>query len=277
MKLFNLNKVLSFFIILLLIDCSIGGAIAWWREFYWDAIQKLHFESWLYLIGIFIALALLSCWVSGYKGYLANLISLSMRTKLTRKALKLANHGLIEGGSQRVQEDCKNYPLLLISLIGGSFQALIMIVVFTGLLIYQLPLGYLIIPLIYAVIGTLISAKIAVPLINLNYVNQVVEAKFRQVLSKMNYKHTHRNNFNLFKRSKYLQYFQSFYNQITIIVPHLILSSLLFSGKITFGVFMQVASALVEVINNLSFLINSFGDINLFLSCRKRLKELHIL
>jgi ABC-type uncharacterized transport system fused permease/ATPase subunit len=87
----------------------------------------------------------------------------------------------------------------------------------------------------------------------------------------------HSNNYKLFVKTKYLQYFQSFYNQITVIIPHLILIGLYFTGRITFGIFMQVASSMAEIINNLSFILNSFSEINRFLSCRRRLKELQII
>lgn len=277
MKIFNLNKYLTFLTILLLVDCGIGGVIAIWRELYWQSIQDLNMSKWLVLVAIFTGLALFSCLISGYRGYLANIISLNMRTTLTRKALKLGNHLAIEGGAQRVQEDCKNYPSLLMSLIGGLLQAILLIIIYTGIILYKLPLVYIIWPVLYTILGTYIASKIAKPLINLNYVNQVLEAKFRQVLTKLNYKVTHHNNYQLFKTTKYLQYFQSFYNQITVIIPHIMLIFLLFSAKITFGVFMQLASALAEIVNNFSFLINSFNDINLFLSCRKRLKELKII
>jgi ABC-type uncharacterized transport system fused permease/ATPase subunit len=40
---------------------------------------------------------------------------------------------------------------------------------------------------------------------------------------------------------------------------------------------MQVASSMAEIINNLSFILNSFSEINRFLSCRRRLKELQII
>lgn len=277
MKITNIKIKFIILCSLVLLECAIGGYIAIWREGYWDSLSRLNLSKWIWYVSQFIVLALLSCWLSGYSQYIINIISLRYRTQLTRKALQLDNHSKIEGGNQRVQEDCREYPLLLLGIINGLVRSIIMICAFAGIILYQLGAVYVLIPILYSVVGTLFAGWIAKPLTSLNYINQVLEAKFRQLLTKRNYKEVHRNNFHLFKKTKYLQYFQSFYNQIVMIVPHLLLVPLLFSAKITFGIFMQVTSSMVELISSLSFILNSFGDINRFLSCRRRLKELRII
>ncbi len=160
-----------------------------------------------------------------------------------------------------------------------------MIVSFSVIIALTLPTYYLIIPTLYTIIGTYIAAKIANPLINLNYINQVKEAAYRALLvyktrfeqKKDLYEEVYSNNYNLFIKTKHLNYFQNFYNQITIIIPHLLLAKLYFGAIISFGVLMQMASGMVELINQGSYLINSFSDINKLLASRKRLKELEII
>ncbi len=277
MKILRPYKLFITLTLLILIDCALGGYIAVWRESYWQSLVDKKFYLWLWYIGQFSIIALLSCFVAGFSGYITNIIGLYYRTKFTQVALLSKTHSIIEGGSQRVQEDCMNYPALMIQIITGLFRSTIMIVVFSTIILHQLPTQYFIIPIIYTLIGTYLASKIAKPLINLNYLNQVVEAKFRQLLTFTDYIKVHKNNRRLFKRTKYLQYFQSFYNQITVIIPHLMLLFVYFSGKITFGVFMQVASSMNELISNMSYFINSFDVINRFLSCRKRLKEIGVI
>lgn len=234
-------------------------------------------HGWIVYLGIFTVVALVSCVTSSKATYIGQLIALDIRERLTNKALDLVEHHQIEGINQRIQEDCKYYPQLLLSILTGVFRATILIAIFTYIIVHQLNVWYLLIPLGYAAIGTLIAGKIAMPLIELNYTIQVLEAKFRQVLSLFNYSETVLTNKQLFKKEKHLSYFQSFYNQITIIFPHLVLANLYFASKISFGVFMQIASAMVEMTNHLSYIINSFSSINKFLSCRRRLKELKVL
>jgi len=263
--------------LLLLLDCGIGAYIGVWRNSYWSALSNKQFYPWVIHIVEFCIAALLSCWVSGFSQFVANKVSLLIRTDLTNKAFELGTYKNVEGGAQRVQEDCLSYPTLMVSLIGGIIRSIVMIVVFSVIVIYHVSVWFLLFPIIYAVVGTGIAGKIAIPLINLNYINQVLEAKFRQSMERTVYPEVYDNNYNLFVRTKFLNYFQSFYNQITIIVPHLALAGLYFSAKITFGTFMQIASSFAELINSMSYIINAFGDINKLLSCRKRLKEIQVI
>ncbi len=287
MKIFNIRLQIIILLSLLIIECSLSGFIGFWREWYWSALTNKEFSNWLIYLAEFAGVALLLCLISGYSNYIGNILGLVYRTKLTKKAIKI-DYNRIEGGSQRVQEDCRDYPQLLIQLIVGLSRSVIMTGVFLTIIYIQLGLMYLFVSTIYAIIGTLLASNIAKPLINLNYLNQVVEAKFRKRLQEFHqdflhnnlktvYNEVHRNNINLFVKLKFLQYFQSFYNQITVIIPHLMLLFVYFSGKITFGVFMQVASSIAELINNMSYFINSFDSINKLISCRKRLRELKII
>jgi putative ATP-binding cassette transporter len=277
LKLFKPVKYITIFTCLILIDCALSGYIGFWRERFWTSVQNRELMKFILYLSEFTVIASLGCLVSGYAQYYLNISALGLRTILTHKAFKHFDSNSVEGGNQRVQEDCFQYPLLSLSIFGGLLRSVLIISILTYILIKQVSWYFILIPFIYASLGTLLAGKIAFPLIELNYLNQVVEAAFRQALSKLNYIRVHDNNYKLFKNTKYLAFFQSFYNQITVIVPYVILSGLYFSAKITFGVFMQVASAMAEIINNLSFLINSFNDINRLLSCRKRLKEIGVI
>lgn len=276
MKLSSPTKYIVIVVALALIECALVGYIGVWREGFWQAVESRHLGDFIRLLAYFSIVALAACFVYGYGQYYMSYAALLLRRKLTKKAWK-TDYINVEGYGQRIQEDCFAYPRLLLQLGIGLLKAVIILIVFCGIILYQLNWYYLLIPIAYVTIGTLIAGKIAKPLINLNYLNQVVEAKFRQYLSRRNYALAHRNNYNLFKWTKYLAFFQTFYNQITVIVPYVIVFPLYFSAKIAFGTFMQVASAMNHIIDNLSYLVNSFNDINKFLSCRKRLKELGII
>ncbi len=268
-------KIVFLVLLVLLEACGILY-IGVWRESFWQSINEHNLNNFIYYISLFSIVAGLLCLISGYYQYLINLLSLNWRTLLTNKAFT-SNHKNIEGGSQRVQEDCMTYPLGTLTLSVGLFRSFLTLLIFTWLILNQLPAIYLLFPFMYAIIFTGLGAVIAKPLINLNYMNQVREAAFRANLTITNYIFVFNNNLDLFRKTKHLNYFQYFYNQITVIVPYVMLSSLYFSTKITFGVLMQQASAIAEIIGSLSYLINSFGDINKWLSCRKRLKELDII
>lgn len=276
MKIANLTKVFILLTIMTLIECSMGGFIGFWREYFWSAVSNHQHSTFVLYLVYFSIAALIACLVSGYGQYLANYASLVLRHKLTRKAFKLKDCR-VENLPQRIQEDCFSYNQLMIGLIVGYVRNITMFIVYGYILIHQLGGIYLTYPILYTILGTLIAMRLAKPLVNLNYINQNVEAKFRQYLTKVNYASVHRNNHNLFKTTKYLQYFQSFYGQISVIIPYIILAPAYFSFKITFGILMQASAAINTIIECLSFTITSFNDFNRFLSCRRRLKEIRLI
>ncbi len=273
-------------VVLVICECVLVGGIGVWREYFWEAVQKKELHNFLVYVAEFAGMALGICLISGYVTYLISYISLKIRTDLTNIALTKPYYE-IEGGEQRVQEDCFNYPFYAVTLLVGILRNVLVLGTFAVIITIQVGALYLLVPVVYTIIGTLIAAWIAKPLIKLNYGIQVVEAAFRRfVANKAGFALTTENekyaavfnvNKSLFITTKKLSYFQSFYNQITVIVPYLILFPLYFGGKIVFGVFMQVASSMNHVIDSLSYIINAFNDINNWLSCRQRLKELGVI
>jgi putative ATP-binding cassette transporter len=284
-------------IILILLEVSLVGGIGYWREFFWNAVQKRDLHQFIVLLLYFIIMALGACIVSGYTTYLNSYLALLIRTDLTSMTLNKARTYITvkikaEGFEQRIQEDCYMYPFYMISLLIGILRNSLVLAVFVGIIWYQVGIHYVLLPTYYVLMGTFIAYGLAKPLIYLNYMNQCLEANFRQLIAKIkgltlsmaeqikandDYKEVFNNNHNLFKTTKKLTYFQSFYNQVTVIMPYLLLYSVYFSGKIGFGIFMQVASSMNHIIDSMSYLINSFNDINNFLACRRRLKEVNVI
>ncbi len=279
------NKGVWAILLLVVLDCALGAGIMYWREFFWSAVSDRNVVAFWRYTAYFVVMALGSCYVYGKTQFVLNKVALDIRSKLTSKALKMARYGSIEGGAQRVQEDCLVYPTLFLQLSSGIFRSIVMIVSFTIIICFALPAKYVILPILYAIIGTYIAARIAAPLINLNFINQVKEAAFRHMLSKRSkmehkltvYDEVYVNNYSLFMKTKHLNYFQTFYNQVTVIIPYLLLAPLYFSAIISFGVLMQVASGMIEMINQASYLIYSFSDISKLLASRRRLKEIEII
>lgn len=276
MKIFNFQWTLGLLICCLVVDLFITGYIGFWRNVFWSSVENRDLLVFSWYLGYFVIAALMGCFVSGQAQYLINYLGIAYRYRLTRGALKL-NYDLIEGGRQRVQEDCANYPLLVLNLGYSAVRNLVLITIFSIIILLHLEWYYLLFPFVYVIIGTVFAKKIAKPLIFLNYLNQTLEARFRQTMMKLDYSKVHRNCISLFRTTKKLQYFQVFFNQITVIIPFLVLSVVYFAKKITFGTLMQCTSAMGSVIESSSFFINSFNDINRLLSCRKRLQELTLI
>lgn len=277
MKIYHYKIQLGFLILLSLLELVGVFGLAFWREGFWNAIENHQLKIFIYYIIYFTVIALGLCLISGISSYIQNRIALHWRKQLTRVSIKQSRINHIEGFEQRIQEDCRDYPQLVITLLRGFMLSSLYVIGYSILIICKIGIIYLIVPLLYTVIGTYISFKIAKPLISMNYIVQVKEAFLRKFPTLINYAITHRVNYNMFRKLKHLNYFQSFYDQLGIIFPYLLLAPLYFSLKLTFGALMQLASALTHLIDSLGFIINSFSEINNLLACRKRLKEYNVI
>lgn len=167
MKIPNLKICLFLIIIMTLIECSLAGYIAYWREPFWSAVQNRDLNTFIWYIGYFTLAALTICYISGKNDYIQSYTALIYRHLYTRKSLKI-NKDVVEGQAQRIQEDCFSYPLLSITLCVGFIKNLVLLFTYILILIYQLGISYLTFPILYAIIGTYIASKLARPLIDLN-------------------------------------------------------------------------------------------------------------
>lgn len=270
-------KYIFLLCLLVLLECFGVGYLAFWREFFWTSVANKELYNFIKYMAEFSVVVLILTFISGYRGYIVNYFSLLLRTELTNKILYKDDYHDTEGHRQRIQEDCRDYPQLSLTLITGLGMAFIQVLMYSCIIIYSSSWSIYLIALIYTAIGTYLAQRIARPLIDLNYHNQVTEAAFRQDLTQLSYGKVFNNNWMLFIKLKYLQYFQSFFGQISIIIPMLILAPSYFHGIITFGVLMQLNACIGEIINQGAYGINQFDVINKFLSCKKRLKQMRII
>jgi len=141
--------------------------------------------------------------------------------------------------------------------------------------------GYLVwTALIYAIVGSLLTHYVGRKLIPLNFMQQRVEADFRFSLVRLRensegvalYRGEReelgglRNRFaavianwwQLMRKRKQLNWFQSFYAQLAIIFPYIVVSPRFFSGSIPLGAIFQTASAFGQVQGSLSWFINAY-------------------
>ena len=159
----------------------------------------------------------------------------------------------------------------------GFIKAVMYGVVFSISLVYKFDYKYLLFIMAYAIISTFIARFIAKPLIGMNYKAQCAEASYRNDLSFSNFQDCIAIMVGIAKKTKHLTYFQSFYGQLAVILPIVIVSHDYFLGAMTMGGLMMATSTMGTITESMSYGINSFTYINRLLSCRTRLKEIGIL
>ncbi|WP_377846563.1 ABC transporter ATP-binding protein/permease [Bosea sp. UC22_33] len=218
---------------------------------------------------------------------------------------RIALAGTVDNPDQRIAEDTRsfvnqtyNFALPLLSQVSTlvSFS----IVLWSVPAVFTLPGTGLVIPgyifwvaFFYAAAATWITHLIGRPLIRLEFEQEKREANFRFALARLREyseqialmvgepterAHLARrfgdiveNFYRLVWRRLKLTSFTFSYNQLSVVMPTIILAPYYFAGTITLGVMMQVAGAFDRVQAALSFIINSYSSIAQYLAAISRL------
>lgn len=204
----------------------------------------------------------------------------------------------IEGASQRVQEDTKDFARVVEGLGVSAIDSVLTLIAFLPILyglgkeITELPIvGQIPMPLVTAAIfwsffGTALLALVGIKLPGLYFNNQKVEAAFRKELVygednkerakppslKNLYDAVRKNYFRLYFHYMYFNVARYFYLQTDNLFGIVLLLPTIAAGAITFGFFQQVLSAFGQVSNSFQYLVNAWSTIVELLSIHKRLK-----
>lgn len=172
--------------------------------------------------------------------------------------------------------------------ISGSIQILI-----PTLGTINIP-GYMVwLALIYAGFGTLGIFKIGKPLVHLDFNQERFEANFRYQLVRLrehseeialyqgeepetsNFRQAfgsvYENFRKIINRNLYVHAWQNFYNNLSTVFPFLIAAPRFFSGALTLGILMQIASAFARVESSLSMIVLNFQSIASLFATTNRL------
>lgn len=191
---------------------------------------------------------------------------------------------------QRIAEDLRLFVELTLSLSLGLMSAVVTLVTFIAILwtlsgamqIFGIDIpGYMVwVALVYATLGTWLTHVIGRKLIGLDYNQQRYEADFRFALVRLRensegvalyrgeneelsrfhqrFANVIGNWWALMRKQKQLGWFTSFYAQLAIIFPYIVVSPRFFSGAMPLGGIFQTASAFGQVQGSLSWFINAY-------------------
>ncbi len=204
---------------------------------------------------------------------------------------------LVEGASQRVQEDTKRFAQFVEDLGAKFVSAVMTLIAFLPVLSVlsdsvksipifgAIPYSLVVVSLVWSLFGTGLLAVIGVRLPGLEFKNQRVEAAYRKELvygedsSERAEPHTLRelfegvrkNYYNLYSNYLYFNFGRYLYLQADSIVPFLVTVPAIAAGVITFGIFQQIRSAMGEVRDAMQYLVNAWPRIVELISIYKRL------
>jgi putative ATP-binding cassette transporter len=279
-----------------------------WNNTFYNTLQNHDKDGFFSALGDFTVLATFFIVVAVYELYLQQLLEIKWRRWITEDYLhnwlKQRTYYLMElrddntdNPDQRISEDLKLFVSLSLQLSLGLLKATVTLVSFIAILWelsgpLSLPLGqgnvtiygYMVwVAIVYAIIGTWLTAKIGQPLVGLNFIQQRYEADFRFSLVRLRensegvafyrgeaqeqtnlskrFKLIFGNFKALMKRQKKLTWFTSGYSQVAIIFPFIVAAPRYFSNQIQLGGLIQTSSAFGRVQDALSFFVESYSSL----------------
>ena len=204
----------------------------------------------------------------------------------------------IEGASQRIQEDTRDFAVILEDLGLEFFEAVLKVISFGPILwvlsehvkipfFADIPGSLFWVVLTIAIGSVLISYIVGIKLPGLEYNNQRVEAAFRKqlVYAEDDKKHAdipsltelflsiRFNYFRLFLHKAYFNMWRIFCIQSVVLIPYILTAPARFAGEIMMGTMVQVANAFDRTLDGFLVLLRSWTTITKLLSVIKRLRE----
>ncbi len=213
-----------------------------------------------------------------------------------RKYYALGSMGEIDNPDQRISEDINTFTGRSIHFLLIFLGSLMQLVAFSTVLwsISRLLVGVL---AVYALVGTFVALYIfGKPLIQLNFWQIRREADFRFGLMRLRenaesiafYRGEAQeraqidnkfgkvfNNFTrLIKQQRALNIFQRAFNQLTIVLPSVILADAVLSGHMEIGRAVQATGAFVAVLGAVALIVDNFESLSRFVAGIDRLQAL---
>ncbi|MCX7594637.1 MAG: ATP-binding cassette domain-containing protein, partial [Fischerella sp.] len=238
-------------------------------------------------------------------GYLQDKLGLYWREWLTGRFLdkylqkrayyQINFHEKIDNPDQRISEDIRAFTRTSLSFLLLILTSIVTLVSFTGVLL-SISISLSVSLLLYAIVGTIITAWIGQRLIGINFDQLKQEANFRyglvhvrdnaesiafyqgeaqeSVQLKQRFLSAIRNFDLLISWQRNLGFFTTSYNYFVAALPYIIIAPIYFAGNTEFGTFTQAAIAFREIFRSLSIIVSQFENLTAFAAGVERLHSL---
>jgi peptide/bleomycin uptake transporter len=296
----------AFILFVTYFNVQVHVAINSWSGLFYNLLQQalqkpgsVPAEQFYGLLWVFAGIALIGIMVAVVTNFFVSHYIFRWRTAMNEYYMTFwPRLRLIEGASQRVQEDTMRFSTTMEGLGVNLIQSVMTLVVFLPILvklssnITELPLvGVIPYPLVVAAVvwslfGTGLLALIGIRLPGIEFFNQRVEAAYRKelVLGEDDaaradpptvqelFGAIRRNYFRLYLNFLYFNVARYGYLQTDAIVGYLLLIPSIVAGKITLGIIQQILRAFSQVSSSFQYLVNSWSTIVELISIYQRLR-----
>ena len=277
---------------------------AWYGPF-WDLIQKMLSSGGgdirqLYMGTLtFLLIAMVAVTVAVMNSFFVSHYIFRWRTAMNEYYTEhWAQLRVIEGASQRVQEDTMRFATTLEALGVSFIKAIMILIAFLPVLI-QLSEHVPVLPIIgevkyslvwaavgWAVFGTALLMGVGIKLPGLEFNNHKVEAAYRKELVygedyeeraqpqtlKELFSNVRKNYFRLYFHYAYFNLVSTWYAQLDVLFSLIVLFPSIAAGTMTLGLLNQIGNVFDKVRESFQYLVSSWKTIIELLSIYKRLK-----
>jgi putative ATP-binding cassette transporter len=277
-------KYYSLTVLTILIGVGVSVGINSWREKFMQSIRDLNYVNFGWLILIFTGIAFIGVFTYAFQTYYQKKAEFSIRESLYNFLIIDIHESPAILKAQRLQEDTRYFSELVVFISTSLLDALLKLLSFSIVIFTVAPIWVILFILIYTIIGTYLSKRVSKPLVDLDYTQEQIEGKFRTNLAyAIDNKETlppldiiKLNWIQLATKLKQLALFQSSYNQLTNIIPFVVLSPLYFKTKtLDIGGLWKIADAMGVVLDSLAIVINRRENLTKLEAVTKRLEELN--
>ncbi|WP_341677602.1 ABC transporter ATP-binding protein/permease [Niveibacterium sp. SC-1] len=292
---------LALMLLFVLFAVRMNVLFSYWYNGFYSALQGLDQKGFWFYMKLFAILATVHVARALLNAYIRGSFTIHWRTWLNARLVdqwmdqrgyylgRFVQPGM-DNPEQRIQQDVTSIATDTLTLGLGLVQAAVSIFAFTGILWglsapmhvwdYEVPRAMVFLVYIYVIIASVFAFKIGRPLIQLNFLNEKLNASYRYVLMRVR---EYGENVALYrgeaveKRGLFASFAQVIANawamlwrglkfdgynlaisQVAVIFPFLIQAPRLFTGQIKLGDVMQTSQAFDQVQDALSFFRTSY-------------------
>ncbi len=275
-----------------------------WYALFYNALQNWDFAAFTYQILRFSGLAAVYIFAGVYQVYLRQMLQIRWRNWLTGRyverwlqngtfyRMQLSNGGA-DNPDQRIAEDINGFVGQTLILGLGVLESVVTLGSFAFILWElsgSITIAGLTIPgymlwaaILYAIVGTWLTNRLGLPLVSLNFQQQLYEANLRFALVRLRenaegvalyggeeaeqkgiesrFSNVVSNWWGIMRRQKLLSWFSSGYTQIAIIFPFVVAAPRYFAGAFQLGELMQTAQAFGQVQTALSWFVTNYTSL----------------
>ncbi|XP_076916853.1 ABC transporter D family member 2, chloroplastic-like [Bidens hawaiensis] len=207
---------------------------------------------------------------------------------------QIQSQSIIDNPDQRIVDDLSSFTGTSLSFSLTLFNAMVDLISFSNILFGIYPPLFVVL-LVYSIGGTAISIFLGKGLVNLNFMQEKMEADFRYGLVRIRenaesiafyggeeneiklllqrFRNAFENLTQLLMSSRNLEFFTNGYRYLIQILPAAVVAPMYFSGKIEFGVINQSVSAFNHILGDFSLIVYQFQAISAFSAVIDRLGE----